>query len=673
MIKPETVERIIDAARIEEIVGEFVSLKRRGANLLGCCPFHNEKTPSFTVSPAKGIFKCFGCGEAGNSVHFLMKHEHYSYPEALKYIAKKYSIEIEEEELSPQQIEKQTEREGLFNVSDFAQKYFSELLTENELGRNIGLAYFYERGLSDDVIKKFGLGYCLDEWENFTKHALASGYSINVLEKTGLSIVKDDGKTYDRFRGRVMFPVYSVSGRVLGFSGRILSSEKQAAKYVNSPESEIYNKSKTLYGLFQSKNSISKSDLCYLVEGNIDVITLHQCGIENVVASSGTSLTMEQIRLIHRYTKNITVLYDGDAAGIKAAMRAVNMLLEEGMSVRVVLFPEGEDPDSYARKYGAEMIKNYVEQQATNFIVFKTKLLLEETQGDPIKKAALIKDIVQTISFVPEMIERNLYVKECSALLDISEHTLATELAKCISERFKRKERNSEPQPTPISVNNNVEPNPGSGNDLPYPVESSLPDFVQSLTQQPVYANEMEERRIISLLINYGDTTIKDKVENEEGEMVEEEYYVSAYIVGDIMNDDIMFENPTYQEVFDMYKTKIYEGEVIGSSYFFTLNRPDLDNLVATMLTNTYTISEKWGDDKRRIYVPKPEDNVDKDVKEALLKLKQAKVNQKIQEVKEQLKVASDINDIMLLLNEQKNLESIRILIGKALNQIITS
>ena len=460
--------------------------------------------------------------------------------------------------------------------------------------------------------------------------------------------MKDDGKTYDRFRGRVMFPVYSVSGRVLGFSGRILSSEKQAAKYVNSPESEIYNKSKTLYGLFQSKNSISRSDLCYLVEGNIDVITLHQCGIENVVASSGTSLTMEQIRLIHRYTKNITVLYDGDAAGIKAAMRAVNMLLEEGMSVRVVLFPEGEDPDSYARKYGAEMIKNYVEQQATNFIVFKTKLLLEETQGDPIKK-------------------------EFSSLLDISEHTLATELAKCISERFKRKERNTEPQPTPISVNNNVEPNPGSGNDLPYPVEPSLSDFVQSLTQQPVYANEMEERRIISLLINYGDTTIKDKVENEEGEMVEEEYYVSAYIVGDIMNDDIMFENPAYQEVFDMYKTKLYEGEVIGSSYFFTLNRPDLDNLVATMLTNTYTISEKWGDDKRRIYVPKPEDNVDKDVKEALLKLKQAKVNQKIQEVKEQLKVASDINDIMLLLNEQKNLESIRILIGKALNQIITS
>ena len=397
MISKDTIDRIMDATHIEEVIGEFVSLKKRGANHIGCCPFHNEKTPSFYVSPSKGIFKCFGCGKSGNAVGFLMDHEHYTYPEALRWLADKYHIQIEEEQLTEEQKERQTERDGLFHVSEFAQKYFADLLYNNELGRNIGLAYFHQRGLSDEIIKTFGLGYCLDEWDNFTTHARRNGYSDAVLEKTGLTIFKEDGKCYDRFRGRVMFPIFSISGRVLGFSGRILSKEKQAAKYVNSPDSDIYNKSHILYGLYQARNAIGKAEKCYLVEGNVDVVSMHQSGVCNTVASCGTSLTIEQIRLIKRYTPNVTVLYDGDSAGIKAALRAVNLLFEEGMHVRVVLFPDGEDPDSYAQKYGSTQLQDYLRDHEENFVQFKTRVLLEDVESDPIRKAEVLKEMVRTI------------------------------------------------------------------------------------------------------------------------------------------------------------------------------------------------------------------------------------------------------------------------------------
>lgn len=670
MIKPETIEKIMDVVRIEDIVSEFVSLKRRGANLLGCCPFHNEKTPSFTVSPAKGIFKCFGCGEAGNSVHFLMKHEHFSYPEALRYIAKKYNIDIEEEALSPQELEKQTEREALFNVSEFAQKYFADILFNDDMGKAIGLSYFYERGLTDNIIQRFGLGYCVDEWDNFTKHATSNGYSRNVLEKTGLTIYKDDGKSYDRFRGRVMFPVYSVSGKVLGFSGRILSSEKQAAKYVNSPESEIYNKSRTLYGIYQAKGAISKNDLCYLVEGNIDVITLHQAGVENTVASSGTSLTTEQIRLIHRYTKNITVLYDGDPAGIKAALRAVNMLLEEGMNVRVVLFPDGEDPDSYTRKYGSEAIQNYVTTQATNFIVFKTKILLEDTKGDPIKKAELIKDIVETIALVPEIIERNIYVKECASILDVSEQTLATELAKRI---YNNRKKQGEKELTQQTIDNTPTANTAEDTtpqtstpvvDMEK-VKRDLLDSMYSKTEIP------QEQKIISLLLNYGDVVMKGNVVDEDGNMQEEEYYVATQIVGDILNDELGFENPIYQEIFDIYKNKILEGEIINSSYFFDLNREDITNMVATMMVNPYNISNNWFT-KYQIYVPSYQENLEKDIKQGLLRFKQLKLEDKIKALSEELKHNPTDDDMMITLYKIESLKKIKQMICKELSQIIT-
>lgn len=670
MIKPETIEKIMDVVRIEDIVSEFVSLKRRGANLLGCCPFHNEKTPSFTVSPAKGIFKCFGCGEAGNSVHFLMKHEHFSYPEALRYIAKKYNIDIEEEALSPQELEKQTEREALFNVSEFAQKYFADILFNDDMGKAIGLSYFYERGLTDNIIQRFGLGYCVDEWDNFTKHATSNGYSRNVLEKTGLTIYKDDGKSYDRFRGRVMFPVYSVSGKVLGFSGRILSSEKQAAKYVNSPESEIYNKSRTLYGIYQAKGAISKNDLCYLVEGNIDVITLHQAGVENTVASSGTSLTTEQIRLIHRYTKNITVLYDGDPAGIKAALRAVNMLLEEGMNVRVVLFPDGEDPDSYTRKYGSEAIQNYVTTQATNFIVFKTKILLKDTKGDPIKKAELIKDIVETIALVPEIIERNIYVKECASILDVSEQTLATELAKRIyNNRKKQGEKELAQQTVDNTPTANTAEDTTPQTSTPVvdmeKVKRDLLDSMYSKTEIP------QEQKIISLLLNYGDVVMKGNVVDEDGNMQEEEYYVATQIVGDILNDELGFENPIYQEIFDIYKNKILEGEIINSSYFFDLNREDITNMVATMMVNPYNISNNWFT-KYQIYVPSYQENLEKDIKQGLLRFKQLKLEDKIKALSEELKHNPTDDDMMITLYKIESLKKIKQMICKELSQIIT-
>ncbi|MBR5832410.1 MAG: DNA primase [Bacteroidales bacterium] len=670
MIKPETIEKIMDVVRIEDIVSEFVSLKRRGANLLGCCPFHNEKTPSFTVSPAKGIFKCFGCGEAGNSVHFLMKHEHFSYPEALRYIAKKYNIDIEEEALSPQELEKQTEREALFNVSEFAQKYFADILFNDDMGKAIGLSYFYERGLTDNIIQRFGLGYCVDEWDNFTKHATSNGYSRNVLEKTGLTIYKDDGKSYDRFRGRVMFPVYSVSGKVLGFSGRILSSEKQAAKYVNSPESEIYNKSRTLYGIYQAKGAISKNDLCYLVEGNIDVITLHQAGVENTVASSGTSLTTEQIRLIHRYTKNITVLYDGDPAGIKAALRAVNMLLEEGMNVRVVLFPDGEDPDSYTRKYGSEAIQNYVTTQATNFIVFKTKILLEDTKGDPIKKAELIKDIVETIALVPEIIERNIYVKECASILDVSEQTLATELAKRIyNNRKKQGEKELAQQTVDNTPTANTAEDTTPQTSTPIvdmeKVKRDLLDSMYSKTEIP------QEQKIISLLLNYGDVVMKGNVVDEDGNMQEEEYYVATQIVGDILSDELGFENPIYQEIFDIYKNKILEGEIINSSYFFDLNREDITNMVATMMVNPYNISNNWFT-KYQIYVPSYQENLEKDIKQGLLRFKQLKLEDKIKALSEELKHNPTDDDMMITLYKIESLKKIKQMICKELSQIIT-
>jgi len=434
LIPKDTIDKIVEAARVEEVIGDFITLKKRGANLLGLCPFHGEKTPSFTVSPAKGIYKCFGCGKAGNSVNFIMEHESMTYPEALRYLAKKYNIEVVEKETTPEEQALQNERESLYIVSSFAQKHFSENLWTTDEGMSIGLGYFRERGFTDETIKKFQLGYSSEERKAFTRAALHAGYKADYMVKTGLSILSDRYKSeegeikidhlFDRYSGRVIFPIHNVTGRPIGFGGRILNNDKKLAKYVNSPQSDIYDKSKVLYGLYFAKKQIVQEDNCYMVEGYTDVISMHQAGIENVVSSSGTSLTVEQIKLVHRFTNNLTILYDGDYAGIKASFRGIDLILEEGMNVKVLLFPDGDDPDSYAKKHTGEEVRAFIKKNSLDFIKFKTNLLFEEAKNNPTQKAALIKEIIESIAIIPDAITRNEYITACSNMLHTDEQTL---------------------------------------------------------------------------------------------------------------------------------------------------------------------------------------------------------------------------------------------------------
>jgi len=435
LIAKSTIDQVYETARLEEVIGDFVQLKKSGSNFKGLSPFSDERTPSFMVSPVKQIWKDFSSGKGGNVVAFLMEHEHFTYPEAIKYLAKKYNIEVEETERSDEQKQAANERESMYLVSEFAQTYFSEMLWESELGKAIGLTYFKERGFHDETIKKFGLGYCLDQWDGFTTAAEQKGYQLTYLEKTGLTIVKNNeadpekNKKFDRFKARVMFPIHSMSGRVLGFGGRILTNDKKAAKYLNSPESDIYHKSKVLYGIYYAKQAIAKENNCYLVEGYTDVIQFHQRGIENVVASSGTALTPEQIRLINRLTKNITVLFDGDAAGLRASLRGIDLILEQGMNVKVCSFPEGEDPDSFAKNNALEDIEHYLSENAKDFIQFKASLLMEEAANDPIKRAETVRDIVQSIAKIPDQIQKEVYIQECAKIMTISENVLYSTLA----------------------------------------------------------------------------------------------------------------------------------------------------------------------------------------------------------------------------------------------------
>lgn len=430
MITKETIEKVLDAARIEEVVGDFVDLKKRGTSLIGNCPFHNEKTPSFHVSMAKGIYKCFGCGVGGDSLKFVMELEKYSYPEAIRYLADKYNIAIEEVERSPAQLAAQDKRESLYVLSSWAGKFFKEQMWTTEVGQSIGLSYFKERGYREDIVKKFELGYSPDQWTALSDAAAAAGFHKDYLSLIGLSIEREDGSLYDRFRGRVIFPIHNLTGRVIGFGGRTLKTEKSVPKYVNSPESDIYHKSDVLYGLNFAKKAIMDKDSCYLVEGYADVISMHQAGVENVVSSSGTSLTTGQIKLIGRFTQNVVILYDGDAAGIKASLRGTDMLLEEGLNVKVLLFPDGNDPDSYVQSFGSTAFKEYIDTNQQDFIFYKTNILLKDAGADPIKRAEVIREVVQSIALIPDEIKVSVFIKQCSALLDMEERVLLTELNK---------------------------------------------------------------------------------------------------------------------------------------------------------------------------------------------------------------------------------------------------
>ena len=636
----------METARIEEVVGEFVNLKRRGSNLIGLCPFHQEKTPSFSVSPSRGLFKCFGCGKGGDAARFMMEHEHISYPEALRWLAKKYQIEVEEYEQSPEEQAALNERERMFNLNTFAQQYFTQTLFETNEGRSVGLSYFKERDFREATIKKFQLGYSPDHREAFSTHARKNAYPPDLLLKTGLSVGSED-KLFDRFQARVIFPIHNLTGKVIGFGGRILSSDKSKAKYLNSPESEIYTKSKSLYGIYFAKNAISKLDNCLLVEGYTDVISLHQAGIENVVASSGTSLTTEQIRLIRRFTNNITILYDGDKAGINASLRGTDMILEEGMNVRVLLFPDGDDPDSFVRKNRSSDVEAYIATNATDFISFKTKLLLEESASDPIKKAGLIKEIVHTIALIPEPIYRSVYVKECSRLLDVEEQILMNELNKLLRQKFKsRTGETALPEPTPEAV-------------VQAPVKTVGPE------SQPGY---FQERELVKLLLQYGKSEIVHEYTDEQGFPASYTESAARYIIEELLNDELWFSLPVHKKIQEHFAEALKEEVVPGERFFTSHPEPDVALLAVDLLTTPYKL-DNW--ESKKIYVKTESDVLKLSITETLFRYKDQVVEMRQHALLEKMKQSTDIDEQMQLMAEKKRLDTLRQLLNKQLGIIV--
>ncbi len=577
MIDQPTIDRILDAANIVDVVSEFVTLRKRGVNFVGLCPFHADKTPSFYVSPSKNICKCFACGEGGTAVHFIMKHEQLNYYDALRYLAKKYNIEIQEKELTNEEKRMQSERESLFIVNEWAQKYFTNLLHEHVEGRSVGLRYFAERGLREDTIRKFQLGYSLDQRDALFKEAVKSGYKKEFLEKNGLILVYENGNVNDRFRGRVIFPVHTLSGKVVAFGGRVLKKDEKAAKYVNSPESEIYHKSNELYGLYFAKRAIVKEDKCFLVEGYMDVIGMHQVGIENVVASSGTALTSPQIRLIHRFTKNITVLYDGDAAGIKAALRGIDMLLEEGMNIKVVLLPDGEDPDSFARSRNATQFAEFIRQNETDFIRFKTKLLLGEAGKDPIKRSALISDIIRSIAVIPDNIARSVYIRECSVMLEIDEKVILNEVNKIILSKVEKSVNGTSP------VNAGVTGNAAQTPSLP--TQETAVEGKASVSPYQEY-----ELTLLRYIVRYGERVLYQYQDEETSEEIV--YHVADYIKNELERDDLTFYTPLYQQIMEEAAGKCKESGFVASKYFLSHPDPEVSLLTADLVSDKYQLSK---------------------------------------------------------------------------------
>lgn len=616
MISRSTIDRVFETARVEEVIGEFVQLKKAGSNFKGLSPFTDEKSPSFMVSPVKQIWKDFSTGKGGNAVSFLMEHEHYSYPEAIKFLAKKYNIEIEETAQSDQEKEQMNERESMFLVSNFAKDYFHDVLLNTTQGKAIGLSYFKERGFREDIIKKFDLGYCLDTWDSFTNEALKKGYDIKYLASTGVTIVREN-KQFDRFKGRVMFPIHSMSGRILGFGGRTLSSDKKTAKYVNSPESDIYHKSKILYGIYQAKKEIAKQDNCFLVEGYTDVISFYQSGIENVVASSGTALTSDQIRLVNRLTKNITVLFDGDAAGIRASIRGIDLILEQGMNVKVVTFPDGEDPDSFAKKHTEVALREYLEESSQDFINFKVSLLMKEASNDPVKKAGLIRDIVASISKIPDSIQREVYVQECSRIMEISERVLFSELAQLISKNTKDFNKTQQKDKQSFEV-------------------------VKKQTEQLKEVDSLFilEREIIRILLLFGnqETDFVDfiEVEDEEGVMhLEKEKYtnqVSKELYLNLQDDEIEFSNEIFQSIYYEMIHQLNQEDKIEMEAFINHPNTNISSIVTSILMDDekYTLSD-W--ERKNIFVTESEEVLSKLVTDAILNLRRILIDKKIQQL----------------------------------------
>ncbi|MBP7496190.1 MAG: DNA primase [Bacteroidales bacterium] len=658
MITKQNIDQINETARVEEVISDFILLKRRGANYVGLCPFHNEKTPSFHVSPSRNIYKCFGCGKGGNAVNFIMEHEHFTYPEALKYLAKKYHIEIEEQELTPEMQQEENERQALYNLYTFAQKYFNNFLQETEDGRAVGLTYFSERGFSKETINKFQLGYCGSRDNLFSEHCRQNGYKEDLLLKSGLSGKRSDGSLYDFYFRRVIFPIHNLSGRVIGFGGRILTSDKSKAKYVNSPESEIYHKSDILYGIYYAKNAIVKNNNCYLVEGYTDVISLHQSEIENVVASSGTSLTVNQIKLIKRFTPNITILYDGDDAGIKASFRGIDMILKEGMNVRIVLFPEGEDPDSFARKNTISALQDFIRDKATDFILFKTKLLNKDIGNDPVRKSELIKDIINSIALIPDLIVRAEYIKECSRIMNIQEQTLINQLNKVLRQNFV-KERAEKTTVAEEVITETKE----------------IIQEAQAVIQEDTF--EDQEKEIIRLLLNYGNKDIVFSLKDPENpESEEEKHKVAVYITENLKEDKdldgnkIVFNKPVYERMFNLYTGFCEENNIRDKEYFINNTDEELRQAAVDILSQPYELSPNW-DTLHNIIVVKEEDKLTELVIRTIMGLKLKRTCKNKEENAKRIEICKDEDEIIKLMMLQRDLEKIIMQISSYLERIV--
>ncbi len=639
MITKLTIDRIMEATDIVEVIGEFVQLKKRGANYVGLSPFSNERTPSFTVSPAKGIFKDFSSGKGGSAVTFLMELEKFSYPEALKWLAKKYSIEVEETVESTENKEEENHRESLMIVSGYAAKFFHESLLETQEGQNIGLSYFKERGFSNETIRKFELGYSPDQWEAFTSKALKEGYQQQFLEETGLSVKRDNGTLYDRYRGRVMFPIHSFTGRVIAFGGRTLKNDKNVPKYVNSPESEIYHKSNILYGLYFAKKAIRDEDNCYLVEGYADVLSVHQAGIENVVASSGTSLTVEQIRLIGRFTKNVTILYDGDAAGIKASLRGLDMILEEGLNVKVVLFPDGHDPDSYVRLVGTNAFKTHIDQNRKDFILYKTDILLKEAGNDPIRRADVIREIVESIAKIPDSIKASVFIRECSHELEIDERALLSELNKM---RLSKARKEAQQNTRTIEPSDYLPPD-----ELPQELPVKKEDSSQ-------------EREIVRLLLLYGNKMIDwDGIANT---------YIGPFMIAELT--DVEFEHEASKKFVTHYAKEVENGILPDEQFFIHFADKDIVDLTVTLLATKYTLSDNWYE-MHKILVPDEQVNMKATILGAIFHLKKQKVGKILDGLRNELQKAEGEADTEILLTQYMHMKKVEKSISDYLGSVI--
>ncbi|MGM0581052.1 MAG: DNA primase [Bacteroidota bacterium] len=636
-LSPKTIQDVQDRAEIEEVVGDYVPLKKKGQNLWACCPFHDEKTPSFSVAPNKGIYKCFGCGKAGDSIQFIMDLEGLNFPEAIRQLADKYGIEIEETESSPEQQEAYNERESLYIVLNFAAEYFKDLLHNNPQGKSIGLSYFKERGFSNATIDKFDLGFTLDQWDGLIKAAKTAGHSEDLLEKAGLIIKKED-KTYDRFRNRVIFPIHSISGKPIAFGARILINDKKQPKYINSPETDVYHKSEVLYGIAQAKKSIRDEENCYLVEGYTDVISLHQSGVENVVASSGTSLATQQIKLIGRYAQNVTVLFDGDAAGLKAAMRGIDLILEGGLNVKVVIFPDGEDPDSYSQKMGDEAFKSFLDENAKDFIRFKSDLLLEETKKDPIKKAETIQDIVRSISKIPDPVKRAIYIKECSDILEIDEALLIAEQNKVILREKQNKGDITKRQANYLSENYNQAPEQIQKQYTPFDVAA------------------LQERESIRLLLTYAELPLAD------------DKLVIDYLLQELA--DTEFIHPVYAEILNDFVSHLKAGTILNESYFIKNGSEEVRKVIFSLYTDRYELSENW-EKKFEIYTPHERHILNDSIYIHVLRLKHRSILHLMEKNTEKLKDADNQEDEQIILQYLMQLNQAKMEIGNLLGMVV--